>query len=151
MDFMARSAWMAPCRIFQGVTSCIILYMVTPGLHPAVPTLLAEASGNPPLMRQTPGSCRDLFQLEPYNCAGGIGVIGVTGVAGVMGVNGCAGDMPGTRGEKANPATHFRCRISPSPLGLPVRQTLQRRSGLQLLEHGLQSDDLPHAELADSN
>ena len=47
-DTQRQSAW-----IFRGVTSCIVLYMVTPGLHPAVPTLLAEASGNPPLMRHT--------------------------------------------------------------------------------------------------
>ena len=52
-------------RIIRGVTSCIVLYMVTPGLHPAVPTLLAEASGNPPLMRHTCAGRRNLFQLEP--------------------------------------------------------------------------------------
>ena len=51
-----------------------------------------------------------------------MGVAGVMGVTGVNGVNGVA-----------------------------ARQALQRRSGPQLLEHGLQADDLPHAELADSN
>ena len=36
-------------------------------------------------------------------------------------------------------------------LGSSARQAVNRRSGAQLLENKLQADDLPHAELADSN
>ena len=104
--------------------------MVTPGLHPAVPTLLAEASGNPPLMRQTCVGRRNLFQLEPCGSR-------------MTSVIGTHGWRPGFHCITSFDASIFTIAS--------VRQALKRRSGPQLLAHWLQADDLPDPGLADSD
>ena len=123
--------------------------MVTPGLHPAVPTLLAEASGNPPLMRQTcwarsrgdtPGfspahqgnSSLPMAPSDPSSWTSVIGThIFVCAPIGVL-------------------ASAISPLLAPPAVSeTSVRQALQRHSGPQLLAYWLQSDDLPDPEFAD--
>ena len=119
-------------QIFRGVTSCIILDMVTPGLHPAVPTLLAEASGNPPLMRQTcwPRSRGDTLGLSPAqqgNSSLPVAPCDPSSWTSVISTHNLATWLPLYR---------LFCRLR-LLLALDAWQAVNRRSGAQLLEHGL--------------